>query len=104
MQNSANTGRIAATWYTSTSMSFNLDLTDGQVHKVSLYAVDWDSTVRSEQVQIIDAATGTVLDTETLSSFHGGEYLSWNLTGNVVIKVTNLNPNSNAVVSGLFFG
>ncbi len=104
LQNAANTGRIAATWYTSTSMSFNLDLTDGQVHKVSLYAVDWDSTVRDEQVQIIDAATGKVLDTETLSSFHGGEYLSWNLTGNVVIKVTNLNPKSNAVVSGLFFG
>ncbi len=85
-------------------MTFNLDFTDGQVHKVSLYAVDWDSTVRSEQVQILDAATGTVLDTETLSSFHGGEYLSWNLSGNVIIKVTNLNPKSNAVVSGLFFG
>ncbi len=104
LQNAANTGRIASTWYTSSSMSFNLNLTDGQVHKVSLYAVDWDSTVRSEQVQIIDAATGNVLDTETLGSFHGGEYLSWNLSGNVVIKVTNLNPKSNAVVSGLFFG
>ena len=104
LQNSANTGRIASTWYSSTSMSFNLNLTDGQVHKVSLYAVDWDSTVRNEQVQILDAATGIVLDTETLSSFHGGEYLSWNLSGNVVIRVTNLNSKSNAVVSGLFFG
>ena len=104
LQNAANTGRIASTWYTSTSMSFNLNLTDGQVHKVSLYAVDFDSTVRNEQIQILDATTGVVLDTETLSSFHGGEYLSWNLSGNVVIRVTNLNAKSNAVVSGLFFG
>jgi hypothetical protein len=104
LQNSANTGRIAATWYSRTSMSFDLNLTDGQSHKVSLYAVDYDNTVRNEQIQIIDAVTGAVLDTETISSFHGGGYLSWNLTGHVVIKVTNLNPNSNAVVSGLFFG
>ncbi len=84
-------------------MTFNLDFTDGQVHEVSLYAVDWDSTARSEQVQILDAATGTVLDTETLSSFHGGEYLSWNLSGNVAIKVTRLGG-PNAVINGLFFG
>ena len=104
LQNSANTGRIASTWYTSTSMSFDLNLTDGQSHKVSLYFVDYDSTVRNEQIQIIDATTGAVLDTETISSFHGGEYLSWNVTGNVVIKITNLNAKSNAVVSGLFIG
>ena len=55
-------------------------------------------------MQVIDAATGTVLDTQTLSSFQGGEYLSWNLSGNVVIKVTNLNSRTNAVVSGIFFG
>ena len=104
LQNSAGTGRIAATWYSSTSMSFNLNLTDGQVHEVSLYAVDWDNRSRSEEVQIIDPTTGNVLDTETLGSFQSGEYLSWKLSGNVVIKVTNLNPAQNAVVSGLFFG
>ena len=55
-------------------------------------------------MQVIDAATGTVLNTQTLSPFQGGDYLSWNISGNVVIKVTNLNPSTNAVVSGLFFG
>ena len=103
LQNAANTGYIASCWYTSTTMSFNLNVTDGNTHKVSLYAVDWDNTGRSEQVQVIDAATGTVLSTQTLNSFKGGDYLSWNISGNVIIKVTNLNPNSNAVVSGLFF-
>jgi hypothetical protein len=102
LQNAANTGRIESAWYSSSSLSFNLDLTDGKTHKVSLYAADYDHKGRSEQVQIIDATTGTVLSTQTLNSFQGGEYLSWDISGNVVIKVTNLGP-ANAVVSGLFF-
>ena len=103
LQNAANTSSIAATWYSSSTMSFNLNLTDGKTHKMSLYAVDFDNHNRSEEIQVIDAATGTVLSTQTISSFKNGEYLSWNISGNVVIKVTNLNPSANAVVSGLFF-
>jgi hypothetical protein len=56
---------------------------------------------RSEQVQLIDAATGGVLDTETISSFSGGEYLQWAVSGNVLIKVTDLSGPS-AVISSLF--
>jgi hypothetical protein len=104
LQNAPNTGRIAAAWYTTTSMSFSLNLTDGKTHKISLYAVDFVNNNRSEQVQIIDNATGTVLNTQTLSSFQSGKYLSWNVSGSVTIKVTNLNTNTNAVVSGIFFG
>ena len=84
-------------------MSFNLNLTDGNVHEVTLYADDWDNKGRSEEIQVIDATTGKVLDTEAIGSFQGGKYLSWNLSGNVVIKVTNLG-NANALVNGLFFG
>ena len=36
-----------------------------------LYFLDWDSTGRSEQVQISNA-DGAVLDTETVSSFNAG--------------------------------
>ena len=42
LQNAADTGRIASTWYTSTTMSFDLDITGGRTHEVSLYAVDFD--------------------------------------------------------------
>ncbi len=84
-------------------MTFNLNLTDGQVHEVSLYAVDWDNKGRSEEIQIIDPTTGKVLDTESIGHFQGGAYLSWNLSGNVVIKVTSLGG-PNAVINGLFFG
>ena len=46
-------------------------------------------------------ASGSVLDTRTVSGFGGGVYLVWDITGHVVIRVTNTGP-VNAVVSGLF--
>jgi hypothetical protein len=103
LQNAANTGRLASTWYNGQSFSFNVNITDGKAHKVSLYALDWDNGGRTEQVQVIDNVTGKVLDTETISSFRNGKYVSWNITGNVTIKVTKT-AGVNAVVSGLFFG
>jgi hypothetical protein len=68
---------------------------------LALYFLDWDNQGRSEQVQITNAATGAVLDTETVSSFSQGVYLKWNVSGNVRITITRLAGN-NAVLSGLF--
>ena len=84
-------------------MSFDVHLTDGKAHQVGLYAVDYDNNNRGETVQVVDDATGTVLDTRTLSSFQGGSYLVWVIQGNVTFKVTNVSG-ANAVISGLFFG
>ena len=68
--------------------------------------MDWDGYGggRSERIDVIDAGTGTTLDSRTLSNFGNGEYLVWNVTGSVTIMVTNLNPNSNALINGLFLG
>jgi hypothetical protein len=56
-------------------------------------------------VQLIDDATGAVLDTRTLANFSAGVYLVWMITGNVTIKVISTGGSANnAVVSGLFFG
>jgi len=101
LQNVGGAGRVASAWDSSTSFTVAVNLADGQAHNLSLYAVDWDSAGRSEQIQITDAATGVVLDTETVSSFSGGVYLHWKVTGSVVIQVTNL-AGPNAVLSGLF--
>ena len=54
----------------------NVDLTDGQAHDIELYMLDWEPAGRGEQIQISDATTGTVLDTETVSSFQRGVYLN----------------------------
>ncbi len=102
LQNPGGSGRIAATWYSASSFTIDVGFTDGQAHDLELYFLDWDSIARSEQVQISDAASGMVLDTESVSSFHGGVYLDWQVSGHVVIKITKI-TGGNAVLSGLFF-
>ncbi len=102
LQTPGSNNRVAAAWYSGGSFTINLNLTDGQAHDIALYAVDWDSKGRSEQIQISSAATNAILDTETISSFSSGVYLQWNVTGNVIITVTTL-AGPNALVNGLFF-
>lgn len=105
LQNHNNSSRQATTWYNNPSFSMAVNLTDGNTHRVSVYCLDWDSSggVRSQTVQVNDANSGMLLDTRTLSSFTTGTYLSWNITGSVVISATKLSG-SNAVISGVFFG
>jgi hypothetical protein len=78
----------------------DVNLKEGN-HKVSLYCVDWDSTVRRQRIEVIDYNHGTVLSTVYLSSFSGGQYLVWNVTGHVTIKIT-CTGGANGVVSGIF--
>ena len=96
-------GRIAACWYSAGSFSVGVNLTDGQTHQVSLYFLDWDKAGRSETVGVYDTATGALLDSRTVSSFSGGEYLVWDVSGNVTFKITKV-AGVNAVLSGIFFG
>ncbi len=100
---SPSTNRIAAAWYSGSSFTVTLDLTDGNAHTIALYAVDWDKHGRSEQIQIANASTGTVLSTETLSSFTGGAYEVWTISGDVKITITELSG-GNGLLNGIFFG
>jgi hypothetical protein len=100
---STGASRIAATWYSATSLTVEVNLAGTAGHQVALYTMDWDYNNRSQQVDVIDAATGVVLDTRNVSTFAGGQYLVWNITGHVQIRFTNTGP-TNAVVEGVFFG
>jgi len=102
LQLPGGSGALAATWYSPSSFSFDINITTG-THQVVLYAVDWDSQGRSETIQVLDATTNAVLNTQTISSFTNGVYLIWNVTGNVIIKIS-CNTGPNAVISGAFFG
>jgi hypothetical protein len=103
------TARSVSAWYSGSSFSFDLNLTDGQSHRLALYALDWDGTGyfggRSERIDLIDPSTSAVLDSRTISpqATAAGEYLVWNVSGHVLIRVTNLGR-TNAVISGLFLG
>ena len=100
LQVPGSNNRLAAAWYANMSFTVALNLTDGQAHNLELYVFDWDNRSRTEQVQI-SSTSGTVLDTEKLSSFSGGEYVDWTISGNVVITITNTGG-LNALINGLF--
>jgi hypothetical protein len=95
-------GRVAATWYADPFFDIDVNVTSG-THQVALYCLDWDSTIRQQRIDVLDAVTSAVLDTRTVTSFNGGKYLVWNVTGHVKFRVTKLAGN-NAVVAAIFFG
>lgn len=89
-------------WYNNPGFTFDVNFSDGTPHKLTLYAIDGDSTARAETITISDAASGVALNTQSLSSFQAGRYLSWMVGGHVKITVTRT-AGSNAVVTSLFF-
>ena len=94
--------RVAAAWYSATSFTVDVDVTDGQTHDLALYFLDYvGGNARSEQVTLSNASTNAVLDTEFVSSFSNGIYLQWQISGNVLITIKCL-AGTNAVLSGLF--
>jgi ELWxxDGT repeat protein len=96
--------RVAACDYSdSPSFSIDLNLTDGNVHRVAFYFLDYDNRGRAETITISDATTGAVLDAQSMSNFTQGKYQVWNLSGHVRITITNAGG-LNEVLSGIFFG
>ena len=109
--------RTAACWYGAGSFTVSLNFTDGQIHQVAIYVLDWDSQGRSETISIADAATNKVWDSRSIpnstsssatytnttgTNYVNGTYLIWNISGAVKITVTST-AGPNAVVSGIFF-
>jgi hypothetical protein len=104
MQKGTINDRIASCWFSGGSFSVDLNFNDSNTHQVAFYMLDWDNYYgREQRIDILDT-TNNVLDTRLVSSFTGGQYLVWNLSGHVVVRITNTNPPSNAVLSGIFFG
>ncbi len=93
--------RTVAGWYSFTSFTVLVDIADGQTHGLELYFLDWSKSGRVEQVQITNAETGAVLDSRTVSSFNGGIYLNYAVSGDVLITITD-QAGPNAVLNGLF--
>jgi serine protease len=95
--------RLAACWFSGTSVTLDVNLIDGQQHAVALYLVDWDRRGRAAQVDVLDAATGAVLHSHVASNFGEGQHLVYTLGGHVRVRLTPVNS-PNVVLSGLFFG
>jgi len=105
LQKDKTTDPNFSSWFSETNFTIDINLTDGQEHRVAVYCLDWDgNNIRSQTIEVRDAATNAVLDTRNVDDFSSGRYLTWQLKGHVRIRITHTgSPGSNAVVSGLFF-
>jgi hypothetical protein len=63
--------------------------------------VDWDALGRTQTIEVRDAATDALLDTRDVSTFSGGQYLVWRISGPVRLRVL-CTGGPNAVVSAVF--
>lgn len=104
-KDSVTTNRIAATWYSNTNFTLDVNITDGASHQVSIYMVDWDSNnSRQAKIEVLDGTTSGILDTQNLANYSGGDYLVYNVSGHVIFRFTNIGSGGNNVVtSGIFF-
>jgi hypothetical protein len=98
---SGSSSRIASAFYSATSFTIDVNLTNGNAHRIALYLLDWEGS-HADSISIVNAASGAVLDTKTSPSFTNGEYAVWTVTGHVQIQVTRTGV-SNGLVSGVFF-
>jgi uncharacterized repeat protein (TIGR01451 family) len=97
-------GAVGGVWYSSSTFTVDVNLTDGKTHGLELYLLDWDRQGRMDGIQILDANTGAVLASQSASNFTNGEYLVFNVSGHVKLQFTDTSPgNLNTVLSGLFF-
>jgi hypothetical protein len=98
----SDTDRIEATWYTGGSFTIDMNFTDGATHQLAVYCLDESGGSRTETISVLDGVTSAVLDSRNVSNFVNGQYLVWNLSGHVVLNITNTGS-PNAVISGLYF-
>jgi hypothetical protein len=104
LQLPAGEGRSSTDWESlSVSLAFDLDLPATEARQVALYFLSWDPLGRHNvKIEISDAATGKVLNRQTLKDFHDGKYVLYDLAGNLRITVTSNNW-LRGILNGVFF-
>lgn len=102
LQSSAagSANRLGGVWY-QTSWSMTVNMTSS--HQLALYILDLNNLGFAETISVTDAATGIQLDSRSASSFAGGVYYVWDVSGKVTITFTSTAGHW-AVLSGIFFG
>jgi hypothetical protein len=101
LQKQTQTDRVASAWSGPRQYTTMIALSDGEAHSLSLYFVDFDNKARKQLVEVIDVATGAALDHSELTDFRSGVWLTYNVRGNVMVRITSL-TDASAVMSGIF--
>jgi hypothetical protein len=98
--------RIAACWASQTNFSIDVNVGTNAPVRLAVYCLDWDvwQGGRVEQVTMLDQANGETLSSQVISNFTEGNYVVWEIIGQVQLNVNSVATNANAVLSGIFFG
>ncbi len=87
------------------SYEIGITLAPGETRRFTLYMADLGTnrrTARTQRVEMVDAETGKVLDSTTVSDFRNGTYLTYTVSGDVIVRVTSVRG-PNAILNGFFF-
>jgi hypothetical protein len=100
LENQTETERRAATWYHATQLRLRLSFTSAYTGDLHLYALDWDTTGRRENVTVSDGTTTKTVNITT--SFNAGAWMHFPISvqsGDRFITVDRV-AGTNAVLSG----
>ncbi|MDB6039773.1 MAG: hypothetical protein JWM99_3614, partial [Verrucomicrobiales bacterium] len=102
LERANGTGRLAACWYAPDYLEVQINFSDSANHSVAFYCLDWDTSERSQHVEVFDGSTGALAQSYQLQNFHRGIYLIYTLRGSARVRFTR-SAGYNAVLSGIFF-
>lgn len=95
-------GNIVGYVQTQGSTSLQVAIADNSTRRLTAYFVDFDRQRRVQRVELVNTQTGEVLSSQVMRQFERGKYLSWDVTGDVSIRISRLEGPS-AVLSAVFF-
>ncbi|MFN0069660.1 MAG: PQQ-dependent sugar dehydrogenase [Limisphaerales bacterium] len=93
--------RRPACWFDWNAVEMDLALPDTP-QPLALYFLDWDNAGRVQTVELLEAASGRVLDRQRVADFAAGRWLKWRARGNLRVRI--IPETSNAVLSGVALG
>jgi hypothetical protein len=97
--------REATCWYSSSPLELQLSFSSAYSGNLELYALDWDTTSRTET---IDVSGGSSPETADLSTpFNDGAWMVFPISvasGGIVTITVQATGGGNAVLSGIFLG
>jgi hypothetical protein len=95
--------RTVSSWTAYDQFEVGLEITDGKEHQVALYCMAWGNKC-DMTVEVQDADTKAVLDSQQVKDFVKGKYLIWNIKGQVIVRISsNIQEEGTvAIASGVF--
>ena len=97
----SGTNRSASAWLGG-PLILNLGIARGSTQRVALYFLDWERNGAAQIVSVRDSASGTELDSRTITDFGNGKYVVYEISGGVSIVISS--ADGDASLSGVLLG